>query len=382
MLIKVKNLLDQNAQTTYLTQLESSGTTTFHVKNANGYATNQWAIQAGKTGEEQSEIRVLSNALPSGTTLAMGTATSFSHPTDTPIYAIKYDKIIWLRSITGTAGAAAAFATSNITPDSDYTQYDDTTGASGYAYKAAYYNSVTDGTSTYSDWLTSSGYDFYSLASIKQRVKDKLLNAGFIGDDSVLKDWINEYMEILTNKVIDVNQDYNLGSTNVSFSGSNELGTITATDFKQVRRVWYTEASGVTYVMTKMESTTPRPNQVFTETQPYFYMYDNDVMARWPHTVAGTANVLYYRLTPVLVNESDSLPTPMRGYTKGFVDYALAQAYRKDSKLDIAQVMENSSMAQAERFMKEMTPRSKSGPQMIDIVESVGEDGVDWYYRV
>ena len=84
MLIKAKNLLDQNAQITFLTQQEASGTTTLHVKNANGYATNQWAIQLGKTGEEQSEIAVLSNAVPSGTTLTIGTATNFSHPTDTP----------------------------------------------------------------------------------------------------------------------------------------------------------------------------------------------------------------------------------------------------------------------------------------------------------
>jgi len=382
MIIRCKNLLDQNAQVTYLTQLEAGGTTTLHVKNADGYATNQWAVQLGKTGEEQSEIRVLSNAAPSGTTLTIGTATSFSHPTDTPVYAVKYDKIIWLRSTTGTSGTESAFATSNITPDSDYTQYDDTSGLAAYAYKAAYYNSVTTGTSTYSDWLTSTGYDFYSLASMKQRVKDKLLNAGFIGDDSVLKDWVNEYMELLTNKVIDVNQDYNLGSTNVAFGSTNELGTITASDFKQVRRVWYTETEGEVYTMTKMESTTPRPQQEFSNTQPFFYMYDNNVMARWPHDVAGTAQVLYYRLTPVLVNESDTLPIPMRGYTKGFVDYALAQAYRKDSKLDIAQAMESSAMAQADRFMKEMTPRSKTGSGMIDIVESVGEDGVDFYYRV
>jgi hypothetical protein len=382
MLIKVKNLLDQNAQVTFLTQQESAGTVVLHVKNANGYGAAEWAVQLGKTGEEQSEIRVLGSSSPSGTTLSIGTATSFSHPTDTPVYAIKFDKVIWLRSITGTSGAAVALATSNITPDSEYTQYDDTSGAATYAYKAAWYNSVSDSTSTYSDWLTSSGYDFYSLSSVKQRVKDKLLNAGFIGDDSVIKDWINEYMEILTNKVIDVNQDYNLGSTNVSFSGTNELGTITASDFKQVRRAWYTEDGNDIYTMTKMESTTPRPNQVFTETQPYFYMYDNNVIARWPHDIAGTAQILYYRLTPVLVNETDALPVPMRGYTKGFVDYALAQAYRKDSKFDVANAMEASALAQADRFQKEMTPRTKTGTSYIDIVESVGEDGVDWYYRV
>lgn len=382
MVIKVRNLLDEVAQSTYLTQLEASGTTTLHVKNANGYAGASWGVQMGKTGEEQTEIKVLSAGAPSGTTLTLATASSFSHPTDTPIYAVKYDKVIFFRSITGTAGAAAVLATVNITPDSLYTQYDDTSGASTYSYKAAWYNSVTTGTSSLSDWLLSAGYDFYSLSNIRTRIKNKLLNASFIGEDSVIDEWINEYMEILTNKVIDVNQDYNLGSVNVAFAASTELGTIGSADFKQVRRAWYTEDGSNYYQMTKMDSIVPRPNQVYNVTAPYFYMYDNNVMARWPHDGAGTAAVLYYRLTPVLVNETDSLPIPMRGYTKGFVDYALAQAYRKDSKFDMANIMESSAISQAEVFKKEMTPRSKTGSGYIDIVESVSEDANDFWYRV
>lgn len=378
MIIKVKNLLDEVAQVTYLTQQETLGTTTLHVKNANGYAGDNWAVQLGKTGEEQSEIRVLSSS-PSGTTLVVGTATSFDHPTDTPVYAVKYNKIIWFRSITGTAGAEAALATTNITPDSIHTQYDDTTGATTYAYKVAWYNSVTLGTSTKSDWLTPSGYDFYSLANIRNRIKNKLFSTGFIGEDSVINDWINEYMELMTNAVIDVNQDYNLGSTNVTFAASGELGTIGTADFKQLRRAWYTENGVDYYPMTKMESTTPKPDETFNATNPFFFMYDNNVMARWPHDSAGTAAVLYYRLTPVLVNETDSLPVPMRGYTKGFVDYALAQAYRKDSKFDVANNMEASAIAHLNRFKVEMTPRTKTGPQYIDIVENVSEDTSEFF---
>lgn len=382
MVIKVRNLLDEVAQTTYLTQLEALGTTTLHVKNANGFGAAQWAVQMGKTGEEQTEIKVLSNAVPSGTTLTLATASAFDHPTDTPVYAVKYDKVIFFRSTTGTSGAAAVLATVNITPDSLYTQYDDTSGASTYSYKAAWYNSVTTGTSSLSDWLLSAGYDFYSLASIRERAKGKLLNANFVGEDSVWNEWINEYLEILTNKVIDVNQDYNLGSVNVAFGATKELGTIGSADFKQVRRAWYTEDGSNYYQMTKMDSIVPRPNQVYNVTAPYFYMYDNNVIARWPHDAAGTAAVLYYRLTPVLVNETDTLPVPMRGYTKGFTDYALAQAYRKDSKFEIANQMESSAFAQAEVFKKEMTPRSKTGTGYIDIVESVTEDANDWWYRV
>lgn len=377
MIIKVRNLLDESAQVTYLTQLEAAGTTTLHVKNADGYAAADWAVQMGKTGEEQTEIEVLGASAPSGTTLTLATATSFSHPTDTPIYAVKYDKVIWFRSTTGTAGAAVALATTNITPDSLYSQYDDTTGAATYSYKAAWYNSVTTGTSTLSDWLLSAGYDFYSLGAMKQRIKNKLMNSDFVGDDDVIKDWINEYMEILTNKIIDVNQDYNLGSINVAFAASTELGTIGTANFKQVRRAWYTENGVDVYEMTKMDSIVPQPDQTFNVTSPYYYMYDSDVMARWPHTNAGTVRLLYYRLTPVLANETDLLPIPMRGYTKGFVDYALAQAYRKDSRFDISSALETSAFAQAERFKVEMTPRARDGSHYIDIVEGVSEDAAE-----
>jgi hypothetical protein len=382
MIIKVQNLLDQTAQFTYIAHAEVTGSSTIHVKNANNFAAVNWAIQVGKTGEELSEIRVLSGVAPSGTSLTVGTAFSFDHPTDTPVYAIKYDKLIWLRSTAGTSGTATAFATSNIAPDSDVTAYDDTTGLTTYAYKVAWYNSVLDGTSSQSDWLTPTGYDFYSLAAMRRRVKDKLFSTSYLGEDYIIDDWINEYMELMTNAAIDVNADYNLGSVNVAFSGSNELGTIGTADFKQVRRAWYTDNGSDYAVMQKMESITPRPNQIYNSTNPYFYMYNEDVMARWPHETAGTAAVLYYKLTPVLSNETDCLPMSMRGYTKGFVDYALSWAKRKDGKTDEANALESSAMAHLDRFKRELTPRNKTGTGYIDIVETVSEDVGDFGYRV
>ena len=382
MIIKVSNLLDQAAQNTYVAHAEVTGSTTIHVKNANGFGAVNWAIQVGKTGEELSEIRVLSGGAPSGTSLTVGTAFSFDHPTDSPVYAVKYDKVVWFKSTTGTGGAETAFATSDITPDSDFTQYDDTSGLTTYAYKVAWYNSVLDGTSSKSDWLTPSGYDFYSLAAIRRRVKDKLFSTAYIGEDYIIDDWINEYLELMTNAVIDVNQDYNLGSVNIGFSGTKELGTITETDFKQVRRAWYTENGSDFSVMTKMETTTPRPNQIYNSTNPFFFMYDNNVIARWPHEVSGTASLLYYRLTPVLSNETDLLPVPMRGYTKGFVDYALSWAKRKDNKADEADRLEASALGHLTKFKTEMTPRNKTGTGYIDIVETVSEDVGDFGYRI
>lgn len=375
MLIQIKNTQDILTQVTFLTQQENAGTTTFHVKNAQGFAASQWAIQAGKTGEEKTETLVLTVGAPSGTTLSLATASVFDHPTDTPIYATKYDQVIFKRSTSGTSGAATAFATVQITPDQDFTQYDDTSGASTYAYKAAYYNSTLGSVSSDSDWLTPAGYDFYSLAKMRQRVKDKLFNATFIQSDQLIDDWLNEYLEMMTNAVIDVDEAYNMGSTNVSFSGTAELGTITASDFKQIERVWMTTDGGVTYYQAqKMKPNQFVPQQVWSASNPFFYMYGDTVIGRQPHDVSGTAAILYYKLNPVLVNETDNLPQPMRGYTNGFVEYALGQAYQKDNKPDVAQLHLNNAMVNLEKFKKESTPRSHTGPSYINIVESISDD--------
>lgn len=379
MILRVVNNLTDLAPFSFLSQGEAVGVGTLHVQNANVFTAN-YAVQIGKTGESKTEIVTLNSATPAGTQVVLSGTTTQSHASDDQIYAVKYNQIIWFRSTSGTAGTASPLATTSITPSSEFSYYDDTTGISSYAYKTALYNSVI-GTSSLSDWITSAGYDFYSLAAIRQRVKDKLFSSGYIGDDSVLNDWINEYLEMMTNAVIDVNQDYALGSTSVAFSGTAEMGTITASDFKQVRRLWFYD--GTNYIpATKMESTTPNQNMTYDMTNPYFFMYGDNVISRWPHSQGGTATILYYKLNAVLSNDTDTLPVPMRGYSKGFVDYAQAMAYYKDGKADLGQAKEAQALGAVKQFQKESTPRTKTGPQFIDIQDSVGEEYSDTFLRL
>jgi len=375
MLLKIKNLLDESVPTTYLTSTVAVSGTTLPVQNPGGF-TDQWAVQIGKTGEEKTEIVI---GTTSGNTAIFSPTVKFAHPTDTPVYAVKWNQVIFKRSTSGTSGTASAFATTNITPDSDFTQYDDTAGASTYAYRASYYNSVIGTASSDSDWLTVSGHTFYSLAGVRDRVKNSLFDVDFIGGDGVIDQWINEYLEVMTNALVDVNKDYALGSTTVSFSGTTELGTITATDFKQVRRVWMTSNGTDYYVASKMEAITPRPNQIFNETSPYFYMHGDNVISRWPHDTAGTASILYYKFYAQLDNETDELPVPMQTYSKGFVDYALMKAYQKDKNSTMANEMKQSADETLFKFKREMTPRVQTGSNYIDIVEGVGE-GIEEFW--
>lgn len=377
MLIKIKNNLDNSAPYSYLSFGEVSGTTSWRVQNINSFSAN-WAVQAGKTGEDQTEIKLLSGATPSGTALTLATASTYEHPADTPLYAIKFDKVIFKRSVTGTAGTATSLATVNLTPDQQFTQYDDTSGAATYAYKAAYFNSSTNEISADSDWLTPSGFTFYSLAKIRDRVKRKLFDSGYIKDDSTIDDWINEWLEIMNGAAIKVNKDYVEGTVDIAISSTTGLGTITPTDFKEARRIDFTQ-DGISFFMaTKMARTSFLPTQTFVVQHPYYYYQGDNVLGMMPF--GGTARIVYYKIVPVLVNDTDELPVSMHLYTKSFVDWGVAQALWVDGKDDRAQVREKLAYQERDRFINEITPRSFTGAVLNEIVEPTSGQDDEGYY--
>ena len=146
MILSVSNILDSLPQTlnSYTSSNITAGATTIPVRNINSFTT-QYAAQIGKTGQEQSEVKVLNNVSGTSLTIYGGGTLTYDHPSDTPVYSIHYDKLVFERSTSGTAGTATPITngTISITPDSLYTEYDDTTGISTYAYKTYYYNSVS-----------------------------------------------------------------------------------------------------------------------------------------------------------------------------------------------------------------------------------------------
>jgi hypothetical protein len=387
MLIQARNTLTDPpyAQKTYLTNQEVSGTNTLRWGNPDIFSAS-WAIQVGETGENQSEIVLLGTATPAGTAGTLTANTVYEHPTNTPVYAVKYDQIVFERSTGGTTGTAAPITNGTLTiqANSQFTTFDDTTGSSSYAYRTYFRNSILNVTTTESDWITSSGFSFYSLGAIRQRVKDKLWNPNYLQDQQI-DDWTNEWQDVMTNAVNAVNQDYNLGTVDVGFTGnqsdgSEALGTITSTNFKQVRRIWITYDGGASwYKSTKIDSNDFTPIQLFNTTHPYHYWQGDNIIGIKPSTSSGTARIEYYKNSARLVNDTDVLPVPMQPYTDSFVNYSLANAYLKDDKLEKYQAkMQESNQAKA-LFVQELTPRDKSGPTFVNIVEEMsGSDGF-WF---
>ena len=324
MIIKVKNNLTVKAPYSFLSESESSGTSVVRIRNINSFS-NQWAVQLGKTGEEKTEIGVIASS-PSGTSLTLNANISYDHPEDTPVYAIKFDQIVFERSTTGTAGTASPITngTVNITPDSDFTQFDDTTGAATYAYRTYFQNSLSGVVSTESDWLTQGGFSFYSLARIRDRVLKKLRDSGYIKDDSVIDDWINEWLEVMNNAAVNIDKSYGMGTADISF-GTAGLGTISETDYQDVKRVWITYNGNDYYKATQTDINGFFPNQTFNSTLPYFYWTNDNTFGIKPEESGGTARITYYQMRTKLEDDTDDLPVVMRPYTRSFVDYALSE---------------------------------------------------------
>lgn len=257
-----------------------------------------------------------------------------------------------------------------ITPDSEFTQFYDAAGGTADAYKVSELNSVTSVVSVDSDWLTDTGFSFYSLSAMRERAKRKLFSFDYIDNDDIVDDWMNEWLQEMTNAAIDVNQDYSIGTVDIAH-GTDGFGTITSTDFKELRKVEFTTNGNDWYMATKFHTIDFLPNEEFNETHPYFYMRGDSVISKKPVGQSGTARVTYYKMSTKLTDDVDELPVSMQNYTKSFVDYAVSQAYYLDEKAAMGDRYLQSAMNAKEQFISEIAPRNKTGPQYIKLVEPI-----------
>lgn len=379
MLIQIENNLDKFAQNSYLSQSVVAGTNALPIVNVSNFQSG-WAVQIGRTGEERSEIKVLTAGPLGSAALTTTAGITYDHPIDTPIYNVHYDYIIFKRSISGTTGTATAIAdgTVAITPDSLYTEFNDPTGATSYAYRTQYYNSLTGDLSAESEWFTPGGPSFYSLQKIRTRIKNRIYDPGFIKTDDVLDEFINEWLEEMNTAAVKVNKDYLLGTTTVAF-GTAGYGTITASDFMYPRKFEVTY-DGVNYSnATKVNVNEYDESNLFTSATPRYSWHGDTLFRVLGNSTEGTARIIYSKGEAIMNDENDELPYPMRRYSRSFVEYGLYCAYGKDQK----ESSENSHYQVAQKikndFINEITPRDQTGVQHIQYVEPLsGDDSGDW----
>lgn len=372
--LSVENALDKNPSTLYsfLSTNLATGGTVVPLKNINAF-TNQWSIQLGRTGEETAEILTISG-VPSGTAVNTSGTVRFAHPLDTPVYNVHYDSVIFSRSVTGTSGTASILATVSITPDSFYTEYNDSSGAATYAYQTQFYNTVSGDISGTSSWFVPGGPTAYSLQRMRARVKHDLYSASYIRDDTTIDDWINEWLEVMTNSVIKINQGYAIGTANYAFALSGTpsmaLGTVTDILFRNPNKLEVT-FNGVSFVnSTEIALNNFSSTDIFSSNSPRHYWMGDTVFGILPATAGTVRMTNSLRYTP-LANDADELPQVMKGYTPSFIEYCLYKAYSLDQKDGPAESHWTKALTYQNAFISEITPRDKTGIKMISMDEGL-----------
>lgn len=183
-------LLDQPK--TYLTATATAGDSTLTVKNITGAAVSGYLV-LGMVGNEDTElVQVHAVTAPSGSTITLTAAITYSHGLDTPVQFIPYNQVEFSRA-TSSGGAKSVLSTTALLVDQDFTIYNDTTNSTGYAY-ARFKNSTT---TTYSEYSEEIAYPNPAFDSIN-RVIDRLYN------------WANEPSEqfISRKEMLGVVQEY------------------------------------------------------------------------------------------------------------------------------------------------------------------------------
>jgi len=372
MIISCPNNLDSlpTSQFSYLSGNVSAAGTALPIKNISPFTTASFAVQIGKTGESQSEVQLLGTTTPSGTALALAGSLTYDHAIDTPVFHTFYDKIIFKCSTAGTSGTATALTdgTVSITPNSLFTEFNDTSGSSTYAYKTQYYNSVTGGISTESDWQIFGGPTFYSLVKLRQRGKDALYNASYIKSDDIITDWISEWGEQMTNAAIKVNKGYSIGTASYAF-GTSGYGTITEAGFKVADKIEIT-TDGINYIpSTEIPMSQYSESDTFSASYPR-HSWEGDARFRvLPFGAIGTARFSFGQINTPLSNDTDELPLSFRSYTTGCVEYLLYRAYDNDNKDAIADKHYARFLASKNDFTNEITPRDQTGEKTINLSE-------------
>jgi len=380
MLIRTKNnLTDFALGKSYLAISGTVGQSVWNLKNTDGFK-KDYALQLGETGEEMTEILMLSGTPGPVLGTTSGTA-RYTHPADTPTYCLYYNKVKVYKSDVGTAGTSDIMTggTVDIQPGQEYTIFNDTSAVSTDAWQTAFNNSVLDVTSSKSDWIPFEGYQAYSLGGLRERAKSNV-NAD-IADDT-WNGWIQEWQQEMNNGAVKVSKDYSMGTVDVAFAGNAQEGTITNEDFMKSRRVWMTNDGTSWYRAIHITYNGYYPEETFNETAPRFYFRGDNVIGRLPANSSGTARVAYDSSGTLMTSDSDLLPLNMRPYWKSFIDYQLARAYRHPSIADRtgAEKMEQQAYALKDRFIKEITPRDQSSIEAVQIVNTELLDNAEWLW--
>lgn len=228
-------------------------------------------------------------------------------------------------------------ATVSITPDQQYTQWDDTDALAEDYYRTEYYNSTSTLASTRSSIVAASeisGFSDFTLRAIEDEVLGELQdeNEERRKRTEIDTDVNNAIRDLLSSVVSDVQEDYLSAYTTIDFVANVSEYSL-PTDFRKLSNIWIS-FNGVDYVKgSPMRIGDDIPNADYSQGAPFYYIRDNVIGIRPAPTAAATAGakIWYDRRIPSLRYEGDELPYFLRDYKATVVNYALYRAHLSDT---------------------------------------------------
>jgi hypothetical protein len=193
MIITAFNLETVDLEKTLLTTPVSESAINLEVQNNNLFSAANLRAMIGEMGHEKSEIVTIASV--SAEEGLVVSALKFSHPVDTPVYILPFDKVQFYRSTGGSDGNYTEIATVDMDVDNSNkkTVYDDVTGLATYYYKVRFYHSLQLYASDYSGIIKGSGYGRQSVGHI---CNSFLSEVSDLNQDTITKteliEWLNE----------------------------------------------------------------------------------------------------------------------------------------------------------------------------------------------
>lgn len=352
----------------YLRQDYAAGVTDIKLKNTANFVADKFVV-LGPLGYDQAELLAI-DTVADEDDLTLATATKFPHNADQIVTLLDWNQIKVYRSTTGISGTYSYLETIGISIDQDLTEYTDENGSSIYYYKFAFHNSVSDTTGDLSNPYDGSGFEFYSLATLTNRVLSLFGDSnGEFMTRSEVKDAINEFYEHCQRELAIatkrhgialhlINLLYNVSGYELPADFINELAVKLSTD------------GGSTFPysipMKQVDSLGRQDNRsnfkhAYTIFNGYIYL-DEPVPTDTTHIIG-----LYYAPSfGLLISGDDTLAAPFSTATNMFVKYGLAICYLKDKKFDEYESLRDEAYALLASFISYIKRLNNMHPQFAE----------------
>ena len=385
MILQVSNFDISNAITTFLSSPAVTGATALTVKNTAGFVDKQF-LAVGDIGDEKTEIVQISATVTSDTSLTIS-ALKFDHSVDTQVTYLKFNQIKFFRSTDG-GTTYNPLATTTLQVDRLITTYDDTSAQPTYFYKSQFYNSFNAQLSTVSAVMPGTGYPWYALVTLQDRILDLFPDPKEqVLDRGQMTDWINEEYRKLVSLASKIDQGIFLKSNEIAPTAliANQKSYALPDDFKSLKKIEIA-LDGVTYYRAYPQQVGfGFPDMVYDQTAPIYVLVSNNVEFRpTPLTNSGLYKIWYYYMPTPLKDDTDTVDLALRPYLDALISHALARGKQKDKKYDEAAYWDQETVKSEVAMVNELQGRSTTDiPRFVDVSDTSFIDNEDtWLWNM